>query len=235
MATCSICDQPVDHWLPHPQIAMRSEFMKLLGTVGSDLSVYQCPHCHSTDRDRHLWHYMRAVGLLKMLPSAQLLHIAPERPLELLIEAHKPMAYVRGDLQPRRDGHLKLDVEALPFDDGSFDLIICNHVLEHVADPARALAEFHRCLVPGGVLIAQTPFAPALKNTLELNRPVTPGFARLFYGQEDHVRLFGADIVDLFHAAGFAGEPLSHASVLGEMDARLQGCNAIEPFFAFTR
>ena len=232
---CSICGSAVSRWSPHPQMALRSEFMKLLDPVGSDLSVYQCPHCSSTDRDRHLWHYMRAIGLLERLPSAQVLHIAPEPHLEALIQALRPPAYIRGDLHPRRADHLPLDVESLPFDDGSFDLIICNHVLEHVANPARALSEFHRCLVPGGLLIAQTPYAPVLLKTMELNRPVSPAFAKLFFGQEDHVRLFGADIVDYFHEAGFEGQLLAHSMVLGDMDAMAFGCNAREPFFAFSK
>lgn len=232
---CSVCGQGVSQWTPHPQRALRSEFMKLLDTVGSDLSVYLCPHCGSNDRDRHLWHYLRAVGLVQRLPSARILHIAPERHLEALIEAAGPRAYVRGDLQPRRADHLKLDVEALPFEAESFDLVVCNHVLEHVASPLRALGEFHRCLSPGGVLVAQTPYSPQLRNTLELNRPVSPAFAKLFYGQEDHVRLFGADIAGYFHAAGFSGEPLPHEAVLGDMDARAQGCNGREPFFVFSK
>ena len=232
---CSICETEVAQWTPHPQRGQRSEFMKLLDAVGSDLSVYLCPHCQSTDRDRHLWHYLRATGLLQRLAGSRVLHIAPERHLEALIQASRPQAYVRGDLSPQRAGHLKLDVEALPFEAGSFDLVICNHVLEHVADPVRALKEFHRCLGPDGVLIAQTPYAPSLKHTLEMNRPVSAAFAKLFYGQEDHVRMFGADIAGYFHAAGFKGELRAHDEVLPAMDARLQGCNAREPFFAFSR
>lgn len=232
---CSVCEQEVAQWTPHPQRAQRSEFMKLLDAVGSDLSVYLCPHCQSTDRDRHLWHYLRAVGLLQRLPSSRVLHIAPERHLEQLIQARQPRAYLRGDLHPRRADHLKLDVQALPFEDASVDLVICNHVLEHVSDPVRALREFHRCLAPGGVLVAQTPYAPSLKHTLEMNRPVSPAFATLFFGQGDHVRMFGADIAGYFHAAGFSGEPLPHDAVLGDMDAKAQGCNGREPFFVFSK
>jgi SAM-dependent methyltransferase len=230
--TCCICGQQVGAWVPHAQRALRSEFMKLMETVGSDLSVYQCPSCQCNDRDRHLWLYMNAVGIPADLPGARVLHIAPERHLELLISAHHPAVYVRGDLHPR-PGHVALDVEALDCADESFDLVICNHVLEHVADPQRALAEFHRCLVPGGLLIAQTPYSAKLKHTLELNTPVSPEFARLFYGQDDHVRLFGIDLFGAFNAAGFKGMPLEHHHLLPDADPALCGCNAREPFFAF--
>lgn len=232
---CSVCGTAVAQWLPHPQIAARSEFMKLLDAVGSDLSVYQCPSCQCNDRDRHLWHYMTALGLAQGLGTMRVLHIAPERHIEALIASFAPPVYLRGDLHPQRSDHLRLDVEALPFEPDSFDLVICNHVLEHVANPARALAQFHRCLGPGGLLIAQTPYAPALKHTFEKHGEVSPAFARLFYGQDDHVRLFGADIVQVFRAAGFSGEPIPHAVLLPAVDARAHGVNAREPFFCFSK
>jgi len=235
MPQCCICQQTVERWSPHPHIEQRSEFMTMMETVGSDLSIYQCPACRCNDCDRHLWLYMSAVGVTQQIRGARVLHLAPEAHLERLIEALQPQQYVRGDLHPTRAHHLKIDAEQLQFADASFDLIICNHVLEHVANPLRALAEFHRCLQPGSVLIAQTPYAPKLMKTFEVDAPVTPQFAKLFYGQEDHVRLFGADIVDYFHAAGFAGEPLAHDTVLAGIDPQAYGCNRREPFFAFAR
>ena len=233
MPVCAICEQRVGQWLAHPHIAQRSEFMKLMQAVGSDLSVYQCPACGCTDRDRHLWLYMVAAGLPAQLQGASVLHLAPERHLEPLIAACRPSRYVRGDLNPLRSDHQRLDVQALPFGDAEFDLVICNHVLEHVADPALALAEFQRCMRAGGLLIAQTPYAPVLRKTFELTTPQGPEFAKLFYGQEDHVRLFGSDITECFHAAGFVGELRTHDELLPGHDPLAYGCNASEPFFAF--
>ena len=69
--------------------------------------------------------------------------------------------------------------------------------------PRRALAELHRCLTPAGLLIAQTPYSSRLKGTFEVEGTFTPEFARKFYGQEDHVRLFGADIASHFRASFF--------------------------------
>lgn len=233
MPYCCICHATVDRWTPHPHIEGRSEFMKLMQTVGSDLSVFSCPACGCTDRDRHLWLYLDAIALPPRLPGADVLHLAPEAALERLIAAQQPGSYVRGDLHPYRPGHLVIDAQALQFADASFDLVICNHVLEHVACPELALQECRRVLRPGGVLIAQTPYSPMLKKTFERLDAVDPGFATLFYGQADHVRLFGADIGDYFRNAGFRGELLPHEQLLADIDPALAGCNAREPLFAF--
>lgn len=235
MPHCCVCNKDVDRWLPHPHLALRSEFMKIVEAVGSDLTRYQCPACGCNDRERHLWLYMGACGLTPQLTGAHVLHMAPEPMVERLIAALQPARYVRGDLHPTRRGHLKLDAEHLPFDDASFDLAIFNHVLEHVAHPERALAELHRVLRPGGMLIAQTPYAPLLRKTFELDKALPADLSKLLYGQEDHVRLFGADIVEAFHGAGFDGTLVPHAALLAQHDAEHAGVNPLEPFFAFSK
>jgi SAM-dependent methyltransferase len=234
MPHCIICDQTVDDWLPHPHLNQRSEFMKLMQTVGSDLNRYQCPACGCTDRDRHLWLYLSHIGLTRQLRGARVLHVAPERSLERKLAACGLGEYVRGDLFPSRAGIRKVDIEQLEFPDGHFDLILCNHVLEHVGQPERALAEFRRCLTPKGVLIAQTPYSPELKKTFELKQVPSAEFARLCFGQEDHVRLFGDDIVQYFHDAGLQGDLLPHDRLLPQIDPQEWGCNRREPLFFFS-
>ena len=232
---CSVCGQHAEKWIPHPESQRPNTFLTLLESVGSILDKHNCPNCYCNDRDRHLWLYMNRTALLKNLSAKRILHIAPEARLEPLIAALRPLEYVRGDLFPRSPGHRKIDIEALEFPDGYFDLIICNHVLEHVNHPETALAEFHRCLASGGHVVAQTPYSPKLKRTFEMTAPISVPFATLFFGQDDHVRLFGGDIVDYFHAAGLKGELLAHATVLGDIDADLWGCNVREPFFLFAK
>jgi SAM-dependent methyltransferase len=235
MAFCCLCERNVDAWVPHPGRAQRSPFMAMLGTVGSDLAVYGCPHCGCNDRDRHLWMYMASAGLPEQLAGARILHLAPEVSLEPRLLACRPAEYIRGDLFPARAGIQRVDAESMAFEGGRFDLIIANHLLEHVRHPERALAEFARCLAPGGLLIAQTPYAPALKHTFELDTPPTEEFAKIYYGQVDHVRLFGGDIGALFNAAGLTGSLVPHTQLLGEFDPLEFGCNGREPFFAFSK
>jgi SAM-dependent methyltransferase len=233
MPFCCICQTNVSNWLPHPNKDQRSPLMTILGTVGSDLSRYGCPSCRCNDRLRHLWLYMTAAGLCDKLTDAAILHVAPEPELKRLIAAQGPARYIRGDLYPARADHERIDIEALPFEDESLDIVLCNHVLEHVNSPAQALQEMFRCLKPGGILIAQTPYAPSIKKTLELHERPDADTARLLFGQDDHVRLFGSDITDYFHAAGFKGEPLAHETLLPDLAAQDVGCNVQEPFFVF--
>jgi SAM-dependent methyltransferase len=178
---------------------------------------------------------MSRTGLLDDIPGQRILHIAPEARLEPRIAALKPAEYIRGDLFPKVPEHRKINIEALDFPDGYFDLIICNHVLEHVDHPETALAEFSRCLSPQGRLIAQTPYSPIMKNTLETTKPVSTAFKVRYYGQDDHVRLFGADIVDYFRAAGLHGELYPHESLLRDIDPDRYGVNGKEPFFLFAK
>jgi hypothetical protein len=83
--------------------------------------------------------------------------------------------------------------------------------------------------------VAQTPYSPILKRTFELNKPASVPFKTWYFGQDDHVRLFGADIVDYFRDAGLNGDLYPHATVLGNIDADVVGCNVREPFFLFAK
>lgn len=231
---CPVCTQPIGEWLPHLG-SFDPTFLDHMGVVGSRRDKHVCPACRSNDRDRHLWLNIEAANLLADAPAMRILHIAPEPTLEPKIVGLAPLEYVAGDLMPQDPRHQRIDVESLEFADGHFDLIICNHVLEHVDFPARAIAEFSRCLRPGGRLIAQTPYSPILTRTIETVTSDSEEFATYFFGQDDHVRLFGLDLIDEFHAAGLTGEPLEHTTLLGELDPEAYGVNPIEPFFLFSK
>jgi len=235
--TCFVCSKQVGAWLPHPQLkaSKRLDFLIELESVGSTLEKHICPSCHCNDRDRHLWLYMSRVGLVERIPGCRVLHIAPEGRLEPLIRSLKPSEYIVGDLFPKQEGHLKINIEKLEFRDEQFDLIVCNHVLEHVDDPEAALRELSRCLSPNGRLIAQTPYSRVLKRTVEATKSLSIAFKTRYYGQDDHVRLFGADIVDYFRAAGLHGALYSHNELLPDIDPDRYGVNGQEPFFLFSK
>lgn len=235
MRICSVCNQLVNAWEAHPNIQTRSEFTKLLEVIGSDLSVYQCPSCKCNDRERHLWLYMNSAGITDAISKMKILHIAPEIHIEQLIKKLLPQEYICGDINPSRLDQIQINVENITFESNYFDMIICNHVLEHVSQPELAINELYRCLKKGGFLIAQTPYSPLIKNKMEINVKPTHEFAKLFFGQEDHLRLFGADINDLFLNVGFDGGMIKHDVALQGIDPESAGVNGKEPFFLYAK
>jgi SAM-dependent methyltransferase len=175
--------------------------------------------------------YFDQLGIWGKLAGASILHLAPEKHLAARIETCQPERYVKGDLVPSREGVERIDVTQIPHADASFDWVICNHVLEHVPDDARALNEIWRVLRPGGSAILQTPFASGLETSLEDPEIATDAKRIEFYGQEDHVRLYGCDLFDRIRAPGFQLTLVKHAECLPAIDARRYGVNPDEPLF----
>jgi len=165
----------------------------------------------------------------------RILHFAAERRLAQRITEQSPVQYVQCDLCPVGPNVRRVDIEAMPFDDASFNLVIANHVLEHVEDDFRAVREVRRVLMPGGAAILQTPFSPVLQRTWS-DPGIVGDEARLqAYGQQDHVRLFGADIFDRFASSGLRPCIATHKDLLEGENSRVLGVNPREPFFLFRR
>jgi SAM-dependent methyltransferase len=232
---CVICRKPVAAWGRYrPEIAS-SPFIERLDAIGSNIDRFSCPHCGSHDRERHLVLFFNKLNLWPELDKKIVLHLAPEHHLSAAVAAAGPAQYVMGDLFPSNESIRKVDIEGIAFPDSFFDLVICNHILEHVANVDVALAEVQRVLKSGGRFVCQTPFAARLSQTFEEPDLKSPEDRLFFYGQEDHVRLFGRDIEARIHRAGFSGRLVPHDEILGDVDPIKFGVNEREPFFDFLR
>lgn len=226
---CYLCEATFSQFLPYRQsVADLDLYLKTLGVVGSDLQNFSCPACYCTDRDRHLCMYFDALGLWAGVANARILHFAPEAAIVPRIERIGPKEYVRGDLFPASIEIEKIDITAIPYRSEHFDIVICNHVLEHVPDDGLALSEIHRVLKPGGYAILQTPYSSVLSSTLS-----DPGIASdqqrlLLYGQEDHVRLYGNDFFARINESGLRVRRHAHNDLLSNFDAGYYGVNQAE-------
>jgi SAM-dependent methyltransferase len=233
---CVYCDQDVAAWTPfHITEKDVSPFLWKVGITGSNVSRLWCPHCSSTDRERHLRLYFDKLTIWPEFDGAAVLHMAPEPNLRSNILRRQPRRYVMGDLCPSELEITKVDLEAIPADAGAFDILICNHVLEHVERPQVALAEAARVLRRGGRFICQTPFASRLTRTFEDPSLQSADDRLFFYGQDDHLRLYGVDIERMICDAGFVGRLRAHDEVLPNSDPEALGVNELEPFFDFVR
>lgn len=234
---CSCCESQVLAFLPYKGgFARAPAIIEDSQMVGSDLDHFSCTRCRSTDRERHLFLYMKQLDFPRVFRQARVLHFAPERKLSAFIGAQQPQEYIRGDLFPTLPGMEKVDMQDIKYADSSFDVLLANHVLEHVDDDAVALAELYRVLKPGGFAILQTPYASAREKTESASGACLSDQQRLErFGQEDHVRLFGRDIFDRIAAAGFVSHVEQHATVLKDVDACVYGVNEQEPFMCFSK
>jgi SAM-dependent methyltransferase len=127
--------------------------------------------------------------------------------------------YTSVDVVPGR-AMVAADLTALPFEDGSFDLIACSHVLEHVPDDGAALRELRRVL--RGTLLLQTPVNYDQSQTFEDPAVIDPETRLSLFSQEDHVRVFGRDLIERLGAAGLDVEVIE-ARDLGEPDRYVIG------------
>jgi SAM-dependent methyltransferase len=117
------------------------------------------------------------------------------------------------------------DVTAIPHPDASFDAILCSHVLEHVRDDTRAMAELHRVLRPGGWALIQSPvdWARAATHEEETDDPETT------FGQADHVRFYGRDYDDRLRAAGFEVTLERYVERFSAAERARYGLDPVEP------
>jgi Methyltransferase domain len=161
-----------------------------------------CWRCESHERHRALWLFLEQQRPDLRANANSLLHFAPEPGIEELLRARVP-GYVSSDIDPDI-GELTLDLMALDLPDASFDATICSHVLEHVPDDAAAMGELHRVLTPGGFAIVMVPISREIAETIEDPGIEDPVERRKLLLQEDHMRLYGLDIVDRLGAVGFA-------------------------------
>ena len=161
------------------------------------------PSTLSLERHRLLWLYLQnETDFFTASEKKKVLHFAPEQAFYKLFRNQKNIDYTTTDLfSPLAD--VKADICNLPFEDNQYDIIFCNHVLEHIPDDTKAMQELYRVLKPGGMAILQIP--------QDLNRAVTftddtitnqKERAEIF-GQYDHVRIYGRDYFDKLRSIGF--------------------------------
>jgi SAM-dependent methyltransferase len=174
----------------------------------------RCPRCGSLERHRHLWLYLEREMAVTSAPLA-VLHVAPDEGIDRRMAGLGNLRYVSGDLHGER-GSQALDLTALTFEDAAFDLVIAFHVLEHIPDDARALGEIRRVLRPGGSALLQVPLRDG--PTLEDPAADTPQARLARFGQEDHVRQYGADFPDRVAAAGLEPEAVEYALPAAELE-----------------
>ena len=134
--------------------------------------------------------------------ALKVLHFAPEQAFYKLFRNQKNLDYTTTDLfSPLAD--VKADICNLPFEDNQYDVILCNHVLEHIPDDTKAMQELYRVLKPGGMAILQIPQDLSRATTFADDTITDQKERAKIFGQYDHVRIYGRDYFDKLRSIGF--------------------------------
>jgi len=187
--TCPVCER---------------SFSKFL-SYGSEVTHREnvlCPYDLTLERHRLMWLYLKNESNFFTSEKLNVLHIAPEQCFHKTFKSQANLEYLTGDLlSPIADMHF--DLHSIPLEDNRFDVVFCNHVLEHVDDALQCMRELYRVLKPGGWGIMQVPQDMTREETYEDPTIVTPEDREKHYWQYDHVRLFGRDYTKWLKKAGF--------------------------------
>ncbi len=188
---CNVCESEYRKFMPYGRVKSRENAL--------------CPNCQSLERHRVMWMFLKEKTNF-FTSKLSVLHVAPEICFIKKFKSLKNLDYKTADIEsPWAD--IKMDIMDIPLGDNSFDVVFCNHVLEHVDSDLIALKEFYRILKPGGWAILQSPIYYHLETTYEDPNITDPKEREKHFGQDDHQRIFGRDYADRLRKGGFIVEP----------------------------
>ena len=203
----------------------------------------KCHNCGSLERHRLIFLYLREKFnfLDNKNRNLRLLHFAPKKMFYDLFSNKDSMIYTPCDLYPenyRFDGNsevLKVDITNIPFEDESFDFILCNHVLEHVPDDNLAMQELFRVMTNNGNGIFQVPIDYTRTKTYEDWSITTPEEREKAFGQHDHVRWYGQDYKDRLENVGFDVQEIDYTSKFSSREIFKFGLMSSEKIYHVTK
>lgn len=176
--------------------------------IGGGYRLGGCQNCSSTDRERLIYIFLREkLKIFQSDKNKKILHIAPEINLTEKLLTFGFSEYICGDLfaygYKYQDHVRNINILDIPFDKDTFDLIICNHVLEHISSDQLAMKEILRVLKGSGIAILQVPISKSSEKTFEDFSITDPRQRELAFGQFDHVRIYGQDYPEKLKQSGF--------------------------------
>ncbi len=194
---CPVCGCKRTKFLPYGYVVQRDNAL--------------CPNCLSLERHRLMWLYL-SIETNLLVDRPKLLHIAPEvsimRPLKRRY-TRVAQNYITADLEsPLADLHF--DVQDIPLKDEYAEVIICNHIMEHVEDDIKAMRELHRVMKRGGWGIILSPVEYDRPTTYEDDSITDPEERTRIFGQYDHRRIYGRDYAKRLRTAGFEVEEIRY-------------------------
>jgi SAM-dependent methyltransferase len=191
--TCNYCNASYEKFVPeYPDNFISAAIYNNDVIAGYGENVY-CPNCMSKNRERLLLAIFQNRFVLK---EKSILHFSPEKHIYRYLRERTKIKTV--DSMPgfykNIDPNISYaDATDLTFPDESFDLVIANHIMEHIPEDEKAMRELFRVTKKGGSAILQVPYSHKLEHTIEDPKIRDPKEQERLYGQRDHVRIYAFD------------------------------------------
>lgn len=196
---CNCCQRSFSRFLPKGNWTVRKEAV--------------CPYCGSLERTRVLLFYLENETSVFTQPT-RMLHFAPETSLKKILSQSPNIDYTDADINPAL-ASVVLDIQAIAYEDDTFDCIICSHVLGHVPDEQQAIQEMRRVLKPDGLALVLTFIDPNREVTYEDPSIETSQERLEHYSEPDLLRLHGRDFGQRLAYGKFEVETIDYAAQLG--------------------
>ena len=135
---CPVCNSKLSKFMPYGRLISRPNAL--------------CPNCLSLERHRLMALYMKQRTNFYTAKHLKVLHVAPEYCFIDRFEEMKNLDYITADIESPL-AKVKMDIHEIPFEANTFDVAICNHVMEHVDDYHKAMSELYRVLKPNGAIL----------------------------------------------------------------------------------
>jgi SAM-dependent methyltransferase len=201
---CNCCGASYSKFVADYPSAENANALKANAVIAGYGENILCPACLSTARERLV------IALLSSqfkITGKKILHFSPEKNIYQFIKTHNEV--ITADIQPlfykSIDSNIKIeDATRLSYTDNSFDVVIGNHIMEHIPNDVKAMAEIYRVLKPEGRAILQVPYSTIIAATIEDLEINDPQKQSALFGQKDHVRIYQLqNYVNRLQSCGF--------------------------------
>lgn len=208
---CPVCDTSLKYFEPKKAGALRlmqehGYIFSIFATETYNPMAHRCPHCGAVDRTRLMVKYLAdTFAVMDKSRTYRFVHFAPEPQMRNWLQAQPFLDYRTADLMmPDVDDRVDITDMGGTYPDNSVDIFICSHILEHIPDDRKAIAELYRMLRPGGWGIVLTPVILTLDEDYENPAAVTEADRWKHFGQGDHVRVYSkSGLIAKLEEAGF--------------------------------
>jgi SAM-dependent methyltransferase len=216
---CPVCDGHFRKFLPYGRLNPRDNAL--------------CPSCLTLERHRLMYLFLdQETNFFSSNPK--LLHVAPEYCFIDRFEKLLGSNYITADIESPL-AKVKMDLHQIPFEDNTFDVVFCNHVLEHVENDFQCMQEIRRVLKPTGFALLQSPQRYDLATTYEDATITDPKEREIHFLQDDHLRIYGRDYGSQLEKSGFTIKEVNMIEKLGLIESKEMGLPLNEIIYLATK